>query len=211
MSTTTDKVFEEVLRAKEDAKLRVECAIIGEAPGRDAVASKAHHCTGKFAEAICKHAEITLGDYLRAFHRRNLYPSPTSVWDEEEAARSAYVTLNALIANAVKNRARSLTILAMGRRVQAAVMAQMTLKYGQPIEKRDDDPHYRVYTYEDSRLSLLIHVWHLPHPSGRCRVWNDRQVAFQIGVTIKLLVEEVLRASDLRQQAERAENVTVST
>lgn len=203
---TIAAVFNEIQKAKEDAHRRYEAWMVGEAPGRDCVASRAHHCTGAFARALCGMSGVSLGDYLRAFHRHNVFPRPVKKWNARRAEENMAVFLQSAVCHAIRQRATRVSFVLAGTKVQDAAYSWIRPRWGGPV-----DPPGVAETYELPNLVLRAEVIRIPHPSGRCRLYNDPAVRARVGGIIGGIMRDVLHSSSLKQQAVRASNEALQT
>lgn len=99
-------------------------------------------------------------DYLRSFERRNLISS-----SEKWSAASARWTAAEILREA--DGVKDPLVVALGRRVAGAFGA------GDPFACVVRHAHFPSMC-ADHQMAR-IRVLHLPHPSGRCRTWNDRK------------------------------------
>ena len=102
-------------------------------------------------------------EYLRAFDRVNLLNSRR--WDAKQARRSA---------GRITHRRRIL----LGSRVAAAHEVKFI--------------PFRVQVLYDINVDgkPYVRILVLPHPSGRCRVWNDPAAAVRARVAVERFLKE---------------------
>lgn len=96
---------------------------------------------------LCAHLGMTVEQYLGAFERTNLFDVAPARWRIADARQAAGLILTAF---------DSRTVIMLGARVAAAFNMEHVPLWGARAESR------RVFV-------------RFPHPSGRCRVWNDRR------------------------------------
>lgn len=139
-------------------------------------------CTGKFMRKLCSVAGISHAAYLRTFNRWNLYDEPEKKSHTPLEDRKAAVNVLNLIANSGPRH----VILACGSRV-AGAMAKVAMKdYQFTLDLLGAIGGPRI---------LLVHI---PHPSGRSRLWNDPKIAWKVR---SLILAELAEAEPANQLA----------
>lgn len=138
-------------------------------------------CTGKFMRKLCSVAGISHSTYLRSFNRWNLYGEPEKKSHSPEEDKAAALSVLSLISSSGVRH----SILACGSRV-ASAMAKVAL--------RDDKVTMPVLSAVSGPRVLLIHI---PHPSGRCRLWNDDKISARVRAILLMELAESEPAKQL--------------
>lgn len=108
-----------------------------------------HSAGGRLARMLRMNKE----EYLRAFDRVNLFEAPPATWSAPEAREKA---------REVEWSTDAEVIFMLGARVAAA--------FG-----HRDLPVWGFRERANIITGRLVRFIYLPHPSGRCRVWNDKR------------------------------------
>lgn len=137
----------------------MKALLVGEANpyGRDPLMALYPYPAQSAGGRLCKLLGMSTQAYLNTFDRVNLYALPPRKWSDKLAAEHAERVL--------REHPRSFPIVLLGRRV-ATAFGFKTIPFFREISRLVD------VTY----CTFII----VPHPSGRCHIWNDEATVAEL-------------------------------